>query len=135
MIKEIKDILSQAIVWLIIVSFTMVGYVNMSAASLWEKTPDCAVLDNADNCSDLCLSLIADFLSNDQANNTAEDSSSQSAEEDTSHLEEDLFSNIQILNQNKIANLKNAKTDRSSDSHNAPHIEFQSPPPEYPFCI
>ncbi|MGL4779768.1 MAG: hypothetical protein ACRCX5_09005 [Bacteroidales bacterium] len=133
MIKEIKNILSQIIVWLIIVSFTMVGYVNMSVVSLWEKTPDYAVLENTD--SDLCLSLIADFMNSDQANNTAEDSASQSMEEDSSQLEEDLFSSMQMMKRNSITNLKNAKMDRSGDNHNPPHIEFQSPPPEFQFCI
>lgn len=132
---EIKDILSRAIVWLIIVSFTMIGYVNMSVVSLWEKTPEYAVLENSNTDSDLCLSLIADFMNQDQASNAADESASQSMEEDSSQSEEDLYTSMQMMKRNKIVNLKNAKTDRSSDSHNAPHIEFQSPPPESQFCI
>lgn len=113
----------------------MIGYVNMSVVSFFEKSREYAILENLNIDSDLCLTCIADFKNQGMVNNTADDSATQSMEEDSSQLEEDLFSSMQMMKRNSITNLKNAKMDRSGDNHNAPHIEFQLPPPELRFCI
>lgn len=62
---------------------------------------------------------------------TGSEKQSSSAEEDSSHLNEDLIACLHSLNKLQSSADKKRQTGLLNNSHSEPHIEFISPPPEY----
>ena len=131
MIKEVKDILSKMLIWLVIIVFMMVSYISMSSNSLKDHSNSIAVIEKANKEHDGAITFFLEIINNNAIASSSDDSSSQSWDEDSTHMDVDLFHNAKyIYGKYGIVDCK-SKNSCASENHNAPHIEFLSPPPEF----
>ena len=109
----------------------MVSFISMSSNTL-KKQDDCSfVIENANKENELALSFLLEIVNSNSLTKSSDDSSSQSMDEDSSHLDLDLFHSSRFVNgKHGVSECRSKKT-CVSDNHNAPHIEFLSPPPEF----
>lgn len=123
MFKRHKKLSAVSSIWLIIVAFLAI---HIFAGPVHSYICGLELVVEYNGCTDFCdLSECADL---DSA--TAENTSSKNTVSEESSSEEDLISFHFTSFRDRFFLFGNRNRHLLSENHTAPHIEFQSPPPE-----